>query len=87
MNISFFVDSMLPANLRNIESRVADIPVESAAEWSTSFHKLDVHSSSSTSGSDDEELPFFKKNHSSNVISTTNNSDFVSWRQKYVFCF
>ncbi|VDD94685.1 unnamed protein product [Enterobius vermicularis] len=69
-------NSMLPANLRNIESRVADIPVESAAEWSTSFHKLDVHSSSSTSGSDDEELPFFKKNHSSNVISTTNNSDF-----------
>lgn len=73
----FAEDSILPPQLRNVELRAASVPVESMAEWSTSFHRLATSSSSSVSESENsDDLSSTAKRFSSNVMSTTNNSDF-----------
>ena len=69
----------MPSNLRNVESRAADIVLDTTAEWSTSFQQISSSSSESeseTSGSSKAQTIFPPKV----LNATSESSDFVGFQ-------
>uniref|UniRef100_A0A158R655 Protein kinase domain-containing protein n=1 Tax=Syphacia muris TaxID=451379 RepID=A0A158R655_9BILA len=69
-------ESLMPTHLRNIESRAVDVPLESTAEWTTSFRQASEASSSSGSSLNAGDLRLPNDMYRLNAVSNTTNSDF-----------